>query len=505
MSSGTIGTLRPSRSGEGLRPSLLAGLAGLGVVMAAMVAVLLSMGMWYLVPVLLLAVPGFYLLHRYPFVAVIVWLAAAPLLMAGEGGIERRLYWLIHRALPVGTLLVILVARWIGVRKDRFPKLGWPEAMLGGYLVLTILSIAYRSPSVVPTYIYMYDHVLVPLSLYLLVRLLAPKEEDFRRLVPALVFFLLSQTAVGVLGWVKPDLLPGSWTNRENRTTGTLRHPNVFGVTLLFAGLYLAHYGRQLRDRPGIRRLTAWMLGIAVIMTLVTLSRAAWLAAFFVVAGLFFVYRKLTVRLGVALVAGAMAVFMMGGAVSEVADRVSQRLYSENSAESALSRLPVIVASLRMIEAQPAIGWGYENFDRYDNTFVSSIEGLYVPDKDHASHNFFLTLGAESGLLGLLLYLGPLLWWLAKSPAGVRRLPTSGFRSRKLVGVLWLAMGAQIIVYNFSNNRVAFGLGVWWLTVGLLATVCDWRDQVADEAESDLDRRIGALRDDQSYLGRIGS
>lgn len=505
MSSGTIGVVGPARPGAGLRPALLLGLVALGLALAGIVVVLISMGMWYLAFVVLLAGPGLYLLHRYPFAAVMVWVAMAPILMSGDGGIERRLYWMIHRALPVGTLLVVLVARWIGVRKERFPKLGWPEAMMGGYLVLTILSIAYRSPNMVPTYIYMYDHVIVPLSLYLLVRLLAPKEEDFRRLVPALVFFLLFQSAVGILEWAMPGLLPGSWNNRENRASGTLRHPNVYGVTLLFAGLYLAHYGRQVRDRPGVRRLTAWMLGAAVVMALMTLSRASWLAALFVVVGLFFVYRKLTMRLGFTLVAAALALLLVGGAVSGVTDKVNDRLYSPNSSASALSRLPVVLASLRMIEAQPAIGWGYENFDRYDHRFQSSVEDLYIPDKDHASHNFFLTLGAESGLLGLFLYLGPMLWWLAKSPAGVRRLPTSGFRSRKLVAVLWLALGAQVIVYNFSNNRVAFGLGVWWLTVGLLATACDWRDKIADEAESDLELRIAALRGDPSELGRIGS
>ncbi|MFP3914642.1 MAG: O-antigen ligase family protein [Actinomycetota bacterium] len=482
---------------ERLRGLPAVALGVLGVALAGLVVAFISVGMWYLSVVVLVAGPAFYLLNRYPFVGVMVWVAIAPLLMAGEGGVERRIYWLIHRALPVGTLLVILVARWIGVRKDRFPKLGWPEAMIGGYLLLTVISIAYRSLDTVATYIYMYDHVLVPLCVYMLVRLLAPKDEDFRRMMPVIVFLLISQALIGALGWIAPEVLPGSWNNRESRATGTLRHPNVYGVTLLFAGLYLAHYGQQVRDRPGLRRVTLLLFGGAVVMAVATLSRATWLATFVVLAGMLLIYRRPTRRLLVGLAAPVLVVGLLGGVFSDAAQVLGQRLFSETSEESALARLPVVVASLRMIENRPLFGWGYENFDRYDQSFQSSIQGLYVPDKDHASHNLFLTLGAESGLIGLFLYIGPALWWLARSPSGMRHLPSSGFRSRKLVQILWLALAAQVIVYNFSNLRVAFGLGVWWLTVGLLATACDWRDDVADEAEKDVERRIAVLRSRQ--------
>jgi len=184
---------------------------------------------------------------------------------------------------------------------------------------------------------------------------------------------------------------------------------------------------------------------------------------------------------------------MVGGVFGATQEILATRLISEHSTETALSRLPVIVASLRMIEARPLIGWGYENFDVYDQSFTGSIKGLYVPDKDHASHNMFLTLGAEGGLTGLFLYLGPAIWWLAKSNSGVRNLPDEGFRSKKFVWMLWLALAAQITAFNFSNNRVAFGLGVWWLTIGLLATACDWRDKAIEEATTDVRQRIAAM------------
>lgn len=481
---------------------------GLGLVvggagLALVVAFLAAADLWHLSIVLLLVGPAFYLFNRYPLAAVIVWLIIDPFLMASEGGAARQIYWLVHRALPLGAVLLILVGRWIGVREQRFPTLGWPEALMGGYLLFTIVSISYRSLDTTATFIYMYDHVLVPLSIYLLVRLLAPDEDDLRLLVPVVGFFLVAQALVGAVSLVAPDALPGGWVNREERTTGTLRHPNVYGVSLLFAGLYVAHYGQVVADRPRLRRLATLLLLGAVGMAVATLSRATWLAVFVVVVGLFFVYRHLARRIVLTGAAVVVVAVMVGGAFTSVGDTLSERLYSDTSADSALSRLPVVVASLRMIERRPLVGWGYENFDRYDQQFQSSIDGVFVPDKDHASHNLFLTLGAEGGFLGLILYLGPAAIWLYRTPGGLRRLPTEGFRSRKLVLLLWLAMAAQVVVYNFSNNRVAFGLSLWWLTLGLLATLLDWKDEVADEATADVRERIDHLAGDgPASLGR---
>lgn len=479
------------RLGWPLTAALLAVAAGIGVV----VAYLLGLGLWHLALILLVVAPAFYVLSRYPLAALMVWLAVDPLLMAIEGGgAARQLYWLVHRALPVGALLLIVLGRMIGVRREPFHKLGWPEVMVAGYLVLTVVSIAYRSPDTTATYIYMWDHVLVPLSIYLIIRLLAPDEYDLRRLVPFFAFFLVTQSVIGLLSIVAPGILPSSYLNREFRTTGTLRHPNVYGVSLLFAGLYIAHWGQVIEDRPRLRGLANLAAVLAAGMGVATLSRATWLAVLVVIFGLLFIYPHLTRRiLAFAVVAALIGVFM-GGILTGVGDTLNNRLRSE---QTALSRLPVIVASLRMIEAKPVFGFGYENFDYFDQEYQGSIEGVYVPDKDHASHNFFLTLGAEGGLVGLILYLGPVLWAAVKTLGGLGHLPKTGFRSQRLVWLLWLALAAQVVAFNFSNNRVAFGLALWWITVGLLVSLCDWTETVAARAGDDLHKQMQALDEGQ--------
>lgn len=482
-----VTTRMRDRLGWPLAAALIAIAAGIAVV----VAFLLGLGMWHLALVLIAVAPALYLLSRYPLAALMVWLAIDPFLMAIEGGgAARQLYWLVHRALPVGALLLVVLGRLIGVRKEPFHKLGWPEVMVGGYFMLTVVSIAYRSPDTTATYIYMWDHVLVPLSIYMLVRLLAPDEYDLRRLVPFFAFFLVTQAIIGGLSLVAPGILPESFLNREFRTTGTLRHPNVYGVSLLFAGLYIAHWGQVLEDRPRQRALAGLAAVVAAGMGVATLSRATWLAVVVVVFGLLFIYPQLTRRIMAFGVAVALLAVFMGGIVTDVGDALNDRL---QSSDTALSRLPVVVASLRMIEAKPLFGFGYENFDRFDQQYQSSIEGVYVPDKDHASHNFFLTLGAEGGLVGLLLYLGPILWAAYKTFGGLGHLPKTGFRSQRLVWLLWLSLAAQAVAFNFSNNRVAFGLAMWWITVGLLVSLCDWTETVAERATDDLDKQMEAL------------
>ena len=147
------------------------------------------------------------------------------------------------------------------------------------------------------------------------------------------------------------------------------------------------------------------------------------------------------------------------------------RLESEESDESALSRLPVAMAAVRMFEAKPAVGFGYENFNRFDYQYQSRVGNLVYPTQDHSSHNLYLTLLAEQGLVGFALYVGPAIWWLGRTKSRWRNLPPSGLMSRKLVGAMWLVIAGHFVVNNFIRMQIPFGLGIYWLTLGLIASV----------------------------------
>jgi O-antigen ligase len=442
----------------------------LALVGGAIVAYLVASGRWYLAVACLLAVPAYALMERFPLAAVTIWLVLAPLVAITETTSGRKLFWIVHRGLPVATLVLLVFGAIAGLRSRKFPRLGPAEVMMAAYVGLTLVSILYTSATPRASIYHLYDAVVVPMCLYLLVRLVEPDESALKSFLPAVVFLLVTQTIIGLTAWVAPGALPSSWLGKlGERTTGSLRSPDVYGSVLLFCGLFvlaaaLSARGQAKRAGPVVLFL------VSLVMVFMTYSRASWLAGIFAIVGLTFLARRLTLR--VALISIPIALLLLAtGLVSGQIEFAQNRLESEQSDESALSRLPVAYASVRMFEAKPALGFGYENFNRFDYQYQRRVGNLVYPQKDHSSHNLYLTLLAEQGLIGFALYLGPAFWWLGRTKSRWRSLPRSGLLSRKLVGALWLAIAGHIIVNNFSRMQVPFGLGIYWLCLGLIAAI----------------------------------
>lgn len=432
---------------------------------------LVAVGRWFAPLGLILGLLGVLLLRRYRLAVIAAWLLAAPFLVETDSAPLRKLFWLIHRGLPVAALGVIVLSILVG-NSRRWSRLGWPETLMGGYVLASLLSIFYTSDDPLATAYLFYDRVFIPMCLYLIIRLVEPDESEIRQLVPVAVFILVTQSALGVLQWIAPQVLPSAWLGLEGaRTTGSLVHPNVLATTLLFCGLLCLHSGlsvsRPLSSRWGLMILFL----LAVVMAFVTFSRASWVAASVVIGGLLFVYPRALRRLAVIAVP-IVGLLLAAGFLSGIGKVAADRFESQSSEQSALSRLPVAVASVRMFAERPLLGWGYENFDKFDRQFQTSVAGFY-PDKDQTHHNLFLTLLAEQGLLGLSLYVGPTVWWLALTPSALANMPRQGFLSRRLLIILWLIAASFFIVNQFSNFRVTFGFGMWWITLGLIGSLVD--------------------------------
>lgn len=437
------------------------------VVGSIVAAVAVSRGMWFELAALLLVVPAFLIVHRYPLITVGVWMVLLPFMSGLEdGGSLKLAYWLVHRFAPLATLAIIVVSSMARASDRRLPRLGLAELLMAGYLVVSALSILYLSNDVGAELRHLYDRVAVPMILYLIVRLVPPKRAELRKFSYILMFVLFSQALIGLAQWFAPGLLPGRLLGRAGeRTTGSLDQANVFGIVALWAGTMILHVSRQL---PGkLRRVGPPCFVLGVVMAFATFSRASWLAAMVVVVGVFFAYRRVA---RVIMIAGVVAVlaFLAIGSSGWLSSYLRERVYSPASETTALSRLPVMYASVRMFEEKPLTGWGYGNFDRYDTMFQSRVGDLFVPTKDHSSHNLFLTILAEQGLLGLGTYLGIAVYWLAKTPRGLARLRVNGLYGRKLVVVLWFVILGHVIVNLFSNMVVSVGLAVWWLSLALI-------------------------------------
>lgn len=465
------GLEQPARLGFSRQGALAIALAAAVIVASVIVGYLVGAGLGLVAGVLLLALPLANWLLRRPAAAVALWLLITPFVVATDGGALRKVYWLSHRLLPVLALAIVVLAVVARINPERLPRLRWPEFAMAAYVVIGFLSVLHTSNDALATSYQLYDRVVVPMVLYLIVRLVQPDDSQLRRVVAVFVFLLLSQTLIGVLGWVAPDFLPSAWLGRVGtRTTGSLRHPNVYGTTVLIAGLFLLHFVLNRRSRSGRQPVLVMTFVLALVMAFMTYSRATWLAAIVVLLGVVVTYPRFGLRFLVIAGLTVLALLSSGLMAGQV-EMAQNRFRSQDSEQSALSRLPVIHASLQMAQARPLIGWGYGNFDRFSPEFQGRVGNFIVPEREHASHNLYLTILAEQGVVGLFLYVGPVVYWLLASRAAWGRLPAHGLISRKLLMVLWLALASQVIVNNYSNMRVVYGLGLWWLILGMIASV----------------------------------
>lgn len=442
----------------------------IGAFLGLVSAYLIVRGDWYIAIGLIVAGPVMIVLYRYPLFGVFLWLGLAQFLMVTETTPVRMVYWIIHRGIPVLSLGLLIFNQIFVPDKRRLPKLGLSEIAMVSYLIASIFSIVFSHGDPIQMIILFYDRVFIPMCLYLLIYLSQPRQRDLQILVYVVLFIAASQSLIGILSWIAPQLLPDIWLSWFGvRTIGSLSNPSVYTAALLFAGLILFQAGLTHKSKrmKFIYLSTFIVAGLCVFLSL---SRASWLGGLLVAFGLLVIYPKFMIRFGLIVVVLAILVgsFLLVGESTLIQDR----FYSEESENSALSRLPVTLASLRMFVSKPIFGWGYGNFDLFDRQFYDNTVGSFTADnKDHASHNFFLLLLAEQGMVGFALYMAPLIILLVQSVKEYPKMPEKGFLNKKFIIILWLAMVNLVVLNNFINLRVVYGLGLWWITLALIASV----------------------------------
>ena len=182
------------------------------------------------------------------------------------------------------------------------------------------------------------------------------------------------------------------------------------------------------------------------------------------------IYPRAMIRFVIVLV--GVSLIMTGTMLADEVAWGYERVTGEEAVRSAESRLVTNQASLRMIERKPLLGWGFGNYDLYDRQFQVRVNNVSV-GSDDTSHNTYLTIMAELGVMAFLLYVFPLLWWLILSIKVWQRLPQGGFWSRSLLVMLWLLMLHVTIVTNFMDmvRFHQFGMTIWWMALGLIGNM----------------------------------
>ena len=460
-----------------------------GTILGIVAADLLVSGQRQLAFGLVLLLPVTILIIKYPTFSVMVWLLLAPFLLTTPTAGGRTVYWMIHRALPPATVGMIVLSHLLRFRK--LPRLGPAELAMIGYAGTTLFSIALLNKNPQATTYVFYDRVFSPMCLYFIVRLSSPGAKELKRLVPVIFFLGLSQAIIGTFSWFAPQFLPQQWLNQAGeRTTGSLHSYSVYTSTLVFSGLYLLHTALN-RKRGLVQTVFISVFFLSIFCVFISYSRGSWMAGIVILLGLAYLYRKFLLRwiFAIVLAATLFVGVIFVGDFPYVSERLSE-------SDSALSRLPVALAAYRMFETKPISGWGYGNFDDYDRQFQGRVGDLVNANQDNVSHNVYLALLAEQGILGLTLFLAPVVWWLYMTMITKHKIPAEGFWSRRLLILLWLVILYHFIVNNFSHMRIVFGLGMWWFTLGLIANIIDQYSTVRAESVESISR----MRQEQNSI-----
>ncbi len=410
-----------------------------------------------------LAIPVGVLVVRHPLAGVTIWLLAMPFVGAiGAEGQAGPLYWAVHR-LGIPALLVIGTLHHAG-RTDRAPfRIGFIDVALVLFLAVGVANVLLFANDGARTLISLYDKLIVPIMFFWVVRVLEPTPAELRRLLPVAIWTVGTQAIIGLMSWLAPQFLPAQWLGREGeRTVGTLGGPGPYTVGIVFFALLLVYWALQ-STSPTSRRLLFAIVAAGLGAVLLSLSRGSWLGAVIAFGGLAVVYPQ--VRRTVVVFTIVVALLFVGP-LSGAIDRVSERLGTVDTVDA---RLITNDAAIRMVADRPWLGFGWGNFDLFDESYKQPVGD--VPLRlGGTAHNTYLNLGVEFGLVGAVLYMIPVLLLLILTIRRRQILKLQPWRWQ-FVLVLWLALADQFVVNNFLEmiHSSEWATSIWWITLALIA------------------------------------
>lgn len=226
--------------------------------------------------------------------------------------------------------------------------------------------------------------------------------------------------------------------------------------------------------RPWHRPAGLVVAALCVLGVVFSLTRADWLAAAISVVVTLVASRELrrfvvpVILSCVLLVAGALAV------VPNLSQKVRVR---EQTQSPVWDRLNSDAAAIRMVEAKPLLGFGWDSFADKSPPYYR-ISATYPLTSVGVLHNVFLSNAAELGLVGTLLWLVALGVAIG---APIVRPPPPGMRAWR-TGLLAIAL-MWIVVANFAPLANVFPNLLLWTWAGVL-----WGGRKAGSPVSELRR-----------------
>ncbi|BBO87712.1 O-antigen ligase family protein [Desulfosarcina ovata] len=256
-----------------------------------------------------------------------------------------------------------------------------------------------------------------------------------------------------------------------SRVAGTLGHPNKLAVFLNL--LLQLNIALLFGVRTARQRLWLWLtLGIMGIAMVLTYSRGGWLGLIFGGGVTLFwcLYRIIGKRTLAMIAVGTISAMIFLSLVIGIPS-VRKRLF-ENDYGTAALRVPMSLVAANTIVHNPLLGVGLNNYTAESKRYDISDSGVSYTFP-RPVHNEFLLIGAEQGVIALILFLSILaqmfiyLFWVANhSPSRYLSYAAIGFFSG------WLGW---CLHHQFEYEYVFFPEFTWVL-FGMFQAMVVWID-----------------------------
>lgn len=406
-----------------------------------------------------------------PTLPSLAWLAVAPFVQAIEPGSPvLGLTIAFHRALlpiaAVGTLFGEALRRRLRLTvAERFFLLFLAYALVSLFLTWRGQFSSPEGAEAVRTFLF--AHVVPFGALVIAARL--PGSSHRKVLIMLTVVAAVSAIGALVQSIAGVGVFPGGAVWQEiwdPRSAGALANPAVSG--------YVAHVGTFVAvylgfRHPGLRLFAFGVAAAGALFTVLTYTRSAWVAFALGLATIAWLYRKARPWVIVfSVTAVAAFTFNVGGFVDTAF--LEERAGNQ---ENAAGRVAFGSTGFRMFKDAPLAGQGFGAYDTKAREFAAGFGqvGAAVAFRE-TSHNSFLTILAELGAAGFLLYAGACYFGIRSAVRALRR------GGPEVDRLLIVALLAGLVSYFVSANLIdmrffSFAVSLFWFNVGLTIAVVE--------------------------------
>jgi len=311
---------------------------------------------------------------------------------------------------------------------------------------------------------------------------------DLRLVLGAFVLAVLVAAALALagVGLEPPQTADVIAAATEGRLVGVVGDPNFFAA-LIVPAVVLASVLRS-TTRGSARLLLAAAVLVLLVALAATQSRGGLLAVVAAVLAAVVVMRGRR-----AAVLGAGAVGLLVVAVWFSANPGSLKRLQSAEQDRGNGRQDLWLVASRMSEQYPLTGVGLENFAVRSGEYVRRPGGLpyvdLVVDRPHVVHNTYLQMLAETGIVGLTLFMAVVGAAVSSARRAARRFQAAGERDLATLarGVLVADVGVLTAALFISAQATATVWVLLALGPAMLGLACARRHPIAPRSTARLD------------------